>query len=332
MSPINKRKLCKFVSVLATSLALTVPIAANALTLRIGHNAPAEDPRTWASEEFAKRISEKSNGAMEAQIFPSGQLGDTKEMLEGLKIRTLDIYVDDPGSLGVYGDTANLPYVPFLYRDADHFFKVNNSALGKKIIGAIEKDTGYIPLGLMFRGGREISSVKPLNTAEDFKGLKIRVPSSPMMLEGFKSMETSPIAMGFTEVFGALQRKVIDAQENPIDLIYNSSLYEVAPYIVLSDHIYGAYSFIMWGDRFNQLSKEEQAIIQEASDYVSKEYNEMVFKMLDEKLNQLKAIKGVTVTTLPQEEKNKLSKGIDKVVMDNYPNLMPIIEEIRNFK
>ena len=316
-------------AVLASSL---VGASANAITLRIGHNAPAEDPRTWAAEQFAKHVDELSSGEIKAKIFPSGQLGDTKEMLEGLKMRTLDIFMDDIGTLGVYGDVPNLAWVPFLYRDEKHYFGVMQSDLGRKILDQVEQETGYKPLGFMYRGGRDISSVKPIKTAEDFKGLKIRVPSSPIMIEGFKKMGASPVAMAFTEVFGSLQRKVIDAQENPIDLIYTSSLYEVSPYIVISEHVYGAYNFIMFGKRFDSLSKEEQEIVNKAADMVSKEYNERVTAMLQEKLEQLKSKEGVDVFVLSGEDKAKLAAGMDEVINENYPSIMPLVKEIRAFK
>lgn len=300
-----------------------------ALTLRIGHNASIEDPRTWAAETFGEKIKELSNGKIKTKIFPSGQLGDTKQMLEGLKIGTIDIHLDDPGVLAAYGKSAFLPWVPFLYRDQEHFFDVWSSPLGDEILKNIETETGYKQFGMLYRGARNISSIKPIHNMEELKGLKIRVPNSPIMIDGFQSLGASPTPMAFTEVFGALQRKVIDAQENPVDLIVSSSLYQVSSNIIMTQHVFGSFYFQMWADRFDQLKDEEKQAILKAAQYTSKLYNERITSIEQKALTTLKNTPNVQVIEINSDEREKMTTNVNTIIEDQYQNLLPWVQKIK---
>jgi tripartite ATP-independent transporter DctP family solute receptor len=327
----KKGRLCFFVGVMLVLAMATTVMAADQIVLKLGHGGAVTDPRQTASETFAKVVAEKSGGKVKVEIYPASALGTWREMQEGLEIGICDIVIEDIGTLQRYAKFCALGFMPFVYRDQAHFQKVWNSPLADEIFQAVREKTGFQLLGVMYRGGRQLTAVRPCKKLEDLKGLKIRVPNAEVSIDTWNSLGASPTPMAFTEVFGALQQKVIDAQENPLDVIFNDSIHEVAPNITLSSHVIGAFNFQFWGEKFNAYPEDIQRALREAADVAAKEYTENTTKREQEILAKYKADDKVTLINLDQAEHERWKKQVAPVY-DKYPDLKPYLEKINNLK
>jgi TRAP-type transport system periplasmic protein len=204
-----------------TALAAITLVAAPALAqtkeLRFGHLHSAESPIhkgvTKAAEEFAKSTS----GRYKVNVFPSSQLGAAREMVAQVIDGTLDFISEGPGSLSNLNKALSLFEAPFVSRDWDHVPKMLASPFGQEQLGKLAHDRNMVHVGTFYHGVRHFTTKnKPLQTAADVKGLKIRVPEAPLFLAMIRALEATPTPMSLGEVYLSLQTGVADGQENSV--------------------------------------------------------------------------------------------------------------------
>lgn len=220
----------------------------------------------------AAKLGESSDGRITVEILPAGQLGSWEEMQEALELGSLDVLVESLGSLERYTPLAGIEGLPFLYEDDEHFIEVWSGPLADEILGAIREESGFQLLGQLYRGGRLLNTTRPVKELTDLAGLKLRVPTQQTYIDTWQMLGASPTPMSFNEVFSALEQGALDGQENPIDVIRFNSMYEVAPFITETNHIYGNFHFQLWGDVFEAWSAEDQQLFKAAVDEVSASY------------------------------------------------------------
>lgn len=221
---------------------------------------PSEPYHKW-SEWAAEEINKRSNGRFEVEVFPASTLGKEADLNQGLTLGTVDIiYTGQSFAAQTYGPLA-LSDAPYVFRDFDHWQKYTRSDLFKEFAeGYREASGGNVILGDAYYGLRHVTSNKPINTPDDMKGLKIRVPNAPLyrLFPEAAGAHTSPIA--FAEVYLALQQGVVDAQENPLPTIKAKKLYEVQKYIDLTGHATGSNLLIASGAFWSRLSDEDREL------------------------------------------------------------------------
>ena len=299
------------------------------IVIRLGHGgSTATDLRQVAAERFKEHVERETGPAVVVEIFPDSTLGDWREMQEGLQIGTIEIVIEDIGTLERYSDMAALGFMPFVYTGRDHWERVWYSDIKDILLTTFEQETGFKLLGSMYRGARNLTAVRPVETLEDAGGLKIRVPGADSAIAGWQALGANPQAMAFPEVFGALQLNVIDAQENPLNVIFNNSLYEVAPYITMTEHVYGAHNFQLWGETFNGWPEEVQNAVVAAADEASRLYNSLLDESEAEIIAQLEARDDVTLIYPSTEEKRRWADAV-RPVHDSYPRLQEFLVAVR---
>ena len=299
------------------------------IALRLGHGGTTSDLRQVASETFKEVVERETDGQVIVEIFPASTLGDWREMQEGLQIGTVDIVIEDIGTLQRYSDMAALGFMPFVYVSREHWERVWNSDIKDILLTDFEDATGFKLLGSMYRGARNLTAVRPVRTLEDVDGLKIRVPGAESALAGWGALGANPQAMAFPEVFGALQQGVIDAQENPFNVIWNDSMYEVAPYITLSEHVYGAFNFQLWADRFNSWPESVQQAIEMGAQAASDVYNSQQADNEQEIIDSLEADPDVELIYISEEEKQRWADAV-RPVHDEYAELANFLQAVRD--
>jgi tripartite ATP-independent transporter DctP family solute receptor len=299
------------------------------MTLNLGHGGTVEDLRQVASEEFKRVVEEETDGNVTIEIFPSSTLGNWREMQEGLQIGTVDFVIEDIGTLQRYSDMAAVGFMPYVYLSREHWERVWNSDVKDVLLDKFEEETGIMQLGSMYRGARNLTAVRPVRELEDVEGLKIRVPGAQAAIDGWKALGANPQAMAFPEVFGALQQGVIDAQENPFNVIWNDSIYEVAPYIVFTEHVYGAFNFEVWAETFESWPEEVQAAVLKAADAASEVYNSMQADNEQEIIDKLDENPDVTLIRLSAEQKQRWADAV-RPVQDEYPELQEFLQAVRD--
>lgn len=240
--------------------------------LKLGHVWPKSEIHAQATQKFAKEVEKLSNGKLKIGIYGDGTLGDDKDLLEGMKVGTTDIWIGGSGVLSSSSETAKILTIPFMFRDREHFNKVYNGEVGKEISEKIQKESGYKVLSYWDRGARWLTTNNEVKQPDDLKGLKIRVPDSPVFVNSWKTLGAAPTPMEFGEVFTSIQQGVIDGQENPLSLIYNSKFNEVVKYLVRTEHVREPISMVISDQTFNSLSPEFQDVLVKAANGEGQKY------------------------------------------------------------
>lgn len=228
--------------------------------------ASVETPQTvWGqvAQRFADGVAEASDGDLKIELALSGSTGSVRETLEALAIGTNDIVMTVVASLNSYDPLAAIESYPYLIRDEEHFNRVYNGKIGDDLFDALAQSSGLRLVGAGSRGPREMASKRPINTIKDLDGLKIRVPGIEVFRATWETLGASPTPMSSKEVYTGLQSGIIDAVENPLSAHLRSKYYEAADYVIMTHHVYGAYTFVFDDARFQSLTDKQRAIIKE---------------------------------------------------------------------
>lgn len=224
-----------------------------------------------------KTIEEKTEGRYEIRIFPNNQLGGEDQIVNGLRNGTIE-----GGITGLLLQNVDPIFGvwewPYLFKDNAEAKKVLESPIAQEIGEKMEK-YGIKLLAYGMNGFRVISSNKKVENFDGFKGLRLRVPLNSLFVDWAKAMHINPQSMPLSEVFTALEQKVIDGQENPYMLIKDSGLYEVQKYIIESNHIFSPGLLQLSLKTWNKMSKEDQTIFLEAAKLYQEKEWELAMKM-----------------------------------------------------
>ena len=285
-------------------------------TLRWAQQNSMEHPQGLGAKKFADLVEQKSGGKIKVRVFPGGQLGGDLQNVSALQGGTLDLMVLNAGLLvGIVKDFAVLD-LPFLFNTAEEADAVVDGPVGTKLFEKLP-DKGLVGLGYFELGFRNVTNSKrPIVKAEDFQGIKLRVLQSPLFIDLFNTLGANTVAMPFPEVYTALEQRVIDGQENPVTVIFDTKFQEVQRYLSLTRHIYNAQSVIMGKKTWDKLSEEERKIVQaslnEAEAYQRQVSREKSLQVLDD----LKKA-GMQVNEVSPQEIARIREKI-KPVVDKY--------------
>lgn len=302
---------------------------AGAVKLNLGHVWTASEIHSQAVEQFAAEVDKLSNGSVKIEVFGDGTLGKDKDLLEGLKVGTADIWIGGAGVLSGSSDAAKIFTVPFMFENQEHFNKVYDGEVGKEVSAAIEQQSGYKVLTYWDRGARWLTVNKEVKKPEDLSGLKIRVPESPVFVKSFQQLGAAPTPMAFGEVYTAIQQGVIDGQENPLSLIYSSKFSEVNKFLVKTEHVREPIAMVISSNKFNSLSPEQQNTLMEAANGQAKKYViEQVDKGNSEFLTKLQE-EGMT---LVEPDLAAFQAKLEGFVDTQFPEVKELYEKIQSAK
>nr|WP_067294035.1 TRAP transporter substrate-binding protein [Marinobacterium profundum] len=303
---------------------LSLPVqAVESVTLQLATIASPGNVWLEAAQKFSDGVAERTDGKVSIQISHSGTTGSVRESVEALQIGTNDIVQTVIASLEPYDDLAAIESYPYLIRDEAHFDKVFNGPVGEELYDAIGQATGFKLIGAGFRGAREMASKKAVNTLSDLHGIKMRVPEIPVFRRTWESLGASPIPMSSKEVYTALNEGIIDAVENPLEAHIRSRYYEAADYVIMTNHVYGAYTFLFSDGRFASFSPELRAILEEEGRKAMQWGGEQTKKEIEGYKTQLQA-HGVTILS---PELSAFREEL-KPLAGEFPKLKPWIEKI----
>jgi tripartite ATP-independent transporter DctP family solute receptor len=231
-------------------------------TWRYANNMVPAHSMNVRLQQAMERIRQESGGLMEIQIFPNNQLGGDTDMLSQLRTGVIQLFNLSGLILATVVPVASINGIGFGFKDYDQVWAAMDGALGGYVRSAMEK-SGFFALEKMWDNGyRQVtSSTHPINTPEDFKGFKIRVPVSPLWTSMFKAFGASPATMNFSELYSALQTKIVEGQENPLSLIESNKFYEVQKYVSITNHMWDGFWTLANGRAWASLPKELQEII-----------------------------------------------------------------------
>jgi tripartite ATP-independent transporter DctP family solute receptor len=209
---------------------------------KLAHNQPVGHPLHTQLAEAAKRTKADTNGQVDIQVFPNSQLGSDTDTLSQLRSGAVQMFTLSPLILSTYVPKASITGMPFAFSGYDAVWKALDGDVGAYVRGQIAAANLFAFDKIWDNGFRQITtSTKPIQTAADLKGFKIRVPVSPLWTSLFKALNASPTSINFNEVYSALQTKIVDGQENPIAIIAAAKLYEVQKYCSLTNHMWDGF-------------------------------------------------------------------------------------------
>lgn len=261
--------------------------AAQPVKLKLGHIAAENDAWHKGALKFAELVEQKSNGSVKVEVFPSSTLGNDRDLIEGMQMGSMDFALV-AGVLSNFYEPYSILELPYLFRDKEHLEKVLYGPVGDDLKAELLENAKLRGLEFWMRGPRELTASKKIETLEDLKGIKIRVPEIPASIEAWKALGTTPTPMAFGEVYSSLQTGIIDAQENPRALIDSSKLNEVQKYLMKTDHVFGYVLLTMSDLTYNKLTPEQQKAVEEAAKEATEYENKLVFELEEELLKKLK--------------------------------------------
>jgi len=288
----------KLFTVVIFSLSMVLMIATSGYTktiLKLGTSTQPTHIYNQAAEFFGKIVAEKTGGEVEVKVFPAAQLGSERDMVEGLQLGSLEMTLTSTGPLGNFVPQIKLFNLPFLFKDRESCYRVLDGEIGTQIADRFVK-VGVRSLGWYENGFRNITNSKhPVNSPDDMKGLKIRVMEDDVFILTMKAMGASPLPMAFGELYTALEQKTVDAQENPLAVIYSSRFFEVQDYLAMTGHFYSPAVLLISEITWKTLTPEQQKIIADAATQ-ARDYERGLSLKADQELESACKKAGMSIT------------------------------------
>lgn len=244
------------------------------ITLILGSTTSEGTAEIEACHYFADRLFELSGGTMKCEVLANGLAGTETEIVEGEQMGSVDMSVMC-GVLQNFDTALMFLEWDFLFKNQEHLADVLYGEIGEKIEQRILDTCGIRVLDVFMRTPRLMTTTKKIESVEDLEGLKIRVPEMAARTALWSALGASPTPMAFTEVYTALSTNTIEGQENPIATIVANKLYEVCPYLTISNHVYGFMYLNIAESTWQSLTPEQQAWVQQAADEAAEVNNKL---------------------------------------------------------
>lgn len=274
----------RVLQVVLAGIFLALPFqtqAAEKISLKFGHVLAPTHPYNLGALKFAEILKSNKDINVEVEVFHSSQLGNERDLTEGLQLGTVDFALA-PGTVSQFEPKMALFDLPYIFRDRAHAYKVVDGPIGDELAKGLPAK-GLRLLAYWENGYRNVTNSKrPIEKPEDLNGIKIRVSENKVHVATFKAFGCNVTAMAFGEVFTALQQKTIDAQENPLAIIVSSKFYEAQPYVSLTEHVYMPAHLITSEARWQSLPDNVRKAIQDAA-IEARDYERKIIADGDEK-------------------------------------------------
>lgn len=275
-----------FLALVVVSTMFSQNADAKKLVIRYADVQAENDTETMAARKFAELVAKKSSGRIEVKVFPAGQLGDMKDIMQSVQTGTIEMCRNNPGWIADAGvKRFGVLSLPFIFDNLEHANKVIDGPIGKELLGEIEKSgLGMIGLGYLepslryfFFKNREVKKLS------DMKGMKLRVPTTEINAAMVNAFGASATPIAYNELYTALQSGIVDGAENPLKGFINMKFSEVAKYFTFTGHQYEPSLYLVSATFWKKLSTGDQKLLQDSMNETSIYYKE-ISKNLFEKM------------------------------------------------
>jgi tripartite ATP-independent transporter DctP family solute receptor len=253
----------------AAALGLAAPdLSAQVVRLRLAELHPDDHPTTKADYEFARLVSERSQGRIKITVYTNSVLGQEVSVLEQVQFGAIDMARVSLAAVATYVPDLAALQMPYLYRDEAHMWRVLGSEVGRELLRSVSK-AGFVGLCFFEAGERSLyNSRRPIRAPADLAGLRIRVQESTLMADTMTALGARPFPMAFGETYSALETGLVDGAENNLPTYFTSLHYKVAGYYTLTRHARIPEIVVGSSTSFAALSEEDRALIAKAADDV----------------------------------------------------------------
>lgn len=297
--------------------------------LYLAHSLPQGHPVHKGIVEFQKALNKKSGGTLTIKIFPDGQLGSEREVLELLQIGSVAITKVSAATLSNFVPEYHVLGIPYLFRNKAHQFDVLEGAIGKSIL---EKGSKFWLRGLCYydAGSRNFyTKNNPIRSPEDLSGLKIRVMNNQMAINMVNTLGGAATPMAYGELYTAIQQGVVDGAENNPPSFVSSNHYEISKYYTIDEHSSVPDVLLISTKQWAKLSEEEKAWVQEAADESAQAQKQFWKASVEESMKIAKEA-GVEVIV---PDKSLFADKVTPVLeafKKEYPDLAEIVKDIKS--
>lgn len=324
------------VALIAATTAFT-GIAEAQTTLRFGHANGEGEIAAALFEEFAERVSERTDGALRIQIFPNEQLGRENELVQQAKAGAIDITAPSMPSASLLVPALEIPSAPFLWSNWEEAQAIIMSEAMQPAFDELAEEHNLRPLSkVWYWGWRNFTfSGREVRHPSDMQGLRVRVPEQPVWIGMVQAFGASPTPIAFSDVYSALQQGVVDGQENPIPTIFTRRFYEVQDTVSMSRHMLQNNMMLINTSSFENLDHEHQLVLLEEAARVSAKNTAIQQRREQEMLDQIDADPNTTVIyNVDRDAFAELMQGAypamaEKWGQENFERVQQAIQELR---
>ena len=276
------------------------PASAATTTIKFAFSSPVDlENDNGATALLFKDYVESHSSDLKVQIYGSSQLGSDSDVIQALQLGSgATMYIGGTATFNTFAPRVGVLDLPFLWKNYDHAGRALDGSVGDALKADFEK-VGFKVLDYGYSWGYRnvVTRDKKITKPEDLKGLKLRTIQSPIYVAAINAMGANATPMAFDQIYTAMQTGVLDGFEHAASQVYSSKLYEVAKYVALTRHLFGAtaltYSLPLW----NKLSPEDQKVVQDGADFAIEIARAMAPEREQSALNKLVA-KGMEITTV----------------------------------
>lgn len=303
----KKRHLLAWVALIAscTFLFSTMVFAAGPIKARVSLCNSPTHPQSIGMQLFKTYVEQKTKGSVQVALYYNSQLGGERESVEQVANGSLEMATASAGPLTTFNNKFMVLDIPFAFDSYEIAWGVLDGPMGQKLLESSE-GIGLKGLGYLENGYRHVTNnVRPINSPDDLKGIKIRTMEAPMHMENFKQLGANPTPVPWTELYMTMQQKVVDGQENPLANIWEVKMFEVQKFTSLTGHIYDPMPLVANLAWFNKLSKDQQAAIEQGA-VLAQNYSRFVNKAREDKIVEKLTAKGMKVNDVSAANKEKM--------------------------
>jgi tripartite ATP-independent transporter DctP family solute receptor len=304
-------------------------LAQQKVVLKASDVHPAGYPTVVAVENLGKKLEQATGGRLSVQMYASMQLGGEKEAIEQAQVSAIQFARVSVGALGPVIDDLNVFNLPFLFRNTAHMQKVIDGPIGQELLDKVTNNpkAGLVGLCWMDAGARSVYDTrKPIKSIEDLKGLKVRVMGNPMFVDMMNALGGNGVAMGYDQVFSALQTGVVDgAENNPPSFVFDNH-FQVAKFYTLTEHLIVPEILVFSRKTWDTLSSEDQALLRKFAGEAQAEERKLWIAYENQAVEKAKAA-GIQIIEVADK---KPFQAAVKPVWDKYgPRFADMIKRIQ---
>lgn len=271
-------------------------------TMKIAHAAAPESARDQGAQTVKEVVEGEDSCSMTVEIYPSGQLGGTTDLIEGMQQGSIESVILPAAFLGGFQPLMGVMDLPFFWpTDPDELIEVHESEATEQLLATTD-EIGVNSLAVWHTGYKQWTANRPLETPEDFQGLDVRAMPSPVLVEQAEVLGANPISIDFAETYGALQTGALNGQENPIDTIYDMGFQEVQEYMTMTNHGTLDQIFMVSQQWQEGLPEECRQVIEEAVEQGGDVTYEQTYEVIDEATAAFEEAGMQTVELTPEQE------------------------------
>jgi tripartite ATP-independent transporter DctP family solute receptor len=316
----------------AAAACITLPAAGIAQQKQVWKAAdvhPLGYPTVEAIVRMGAKLEKATNGRISIQMYPLMQLGGEKEMIEQAQVGALQIARISVGAMGPVVDEVNVFNLPFVFRDEQHMRHVIDGPIGNELLERMSAGVSrLIALGWMDAGTRNVYANKPVTKPADLKGMKVRMMGNPIFVETMNAMGGNGVAMGFNELYSAMQTGVVDGAENNEPTVLAQNHYQVAKIYSLTGHLIIPEIFVFSKVSWEKQTKEDQALVRKLSREAQLEQRELWDEKTAKATDELKA-KGVKFVKADKQAFYKATQPVRDKYGAKYSTLLKRIQDTK---